>query len=1426
MQYRLYPVGASQHRAVKTNQLRHRKLTRSQGGGLFESFALFHNISDAAMEQQAGPLLCSPSAHQSKMQATIGAGLHCEGVANQWSPYCKDELMSGGEELSFEELRAERYNQNKQKEIEEKMRHLEEQKEQLSQELEKKRLLLLKKSQEVSDSNPPPAAVPFKILDESQCGSEEPAGNSEPSSNELQDDVFLCPGEKGLCMKVQLPPRPGESRQHTQPTGQPGPTSEDLRTEQDSDPGAVCQKTVSKPKKNLSPIQETSMEAGSLTSLGELSAVDPCDPEVHRQLLKLCDITSSQDLHSEQRPLPAVEEDSLLDLGGDIFFIHTRYLDRGSFSLFKGFKATAENECFYMKVDSCSVPWDFHLFNRLKKDSPSADRIPLISCFLFVDGCITIYTPPANHLFTDLADSSPDELCVGIKAISLLQLVLQLHSCSLLHAGLQPSILASCHRGLQDWLFPVDWSSSLDLVLQKDLTSVQQLLSAQTYISLGLLQPTDPPYTVDLVGVAETVYFLLTNDKMIPVKDGRGWTVEQYSSDGPCDIFTRTWRRFFRSLLNGGGGSSTSVLNLSRTCQELRCGSDVEFEEIKAGWVLVLSHVLFCPEGRTRHAAACRQNSAVAPPPPTYLEQGETGTGDVGEEGRGAAERESEENGGKIWTHLDPTARLRWTEQIWPRPDRAGPARPEAEKHQHTPRDNEDDDEDDDGDDEDDEDDDGDDEDDEDDDGDDEDDDGESPEQEEELSFVFSVFSLYFSVLSIMSLTDQHLRCCSSPPTQSTASCFFPWVPSRSRHCVSVAMFRRRKKKHRLEISAPQDFQHRVHTSFDVSTGRYVGLPAQWQSVIDTLRRPRPLVDPSRITNIEPRKTIVRGSFIGHGDYISHVISEMSRVSVTSSNSLRRTSPSARKRAQSLGRLGEQAEDESFNYLEISRRSSSIKAGGSSTYWQDRIRQVHSESGSPKVNRNLQRTKSNSQVSAVPEAVPLSPGSPQRTSYVVEPSVRNGVTGQKQRPTSYHHNLQTAETSKPQLRLRPGPNHLPDLLSSSRETPKRPHSSYDLKVGLCLDLTQLPPSRPRLPPPNSTSSPIITGRVLPQPSPLPSSGFSVSMKHASSPTQESPLQPRTSPTSSPGRPPPSTPERGPQKVTHEQFKEALEMVVNPGDPRVTLENFVKIGEGSTGVVCIARERHSGRQVAVKMMDVKKQQRRELLFNEVVIMRDYQHPNVVQMFQSALVEDELWVIMEYLQGGALTQIIGKTRLNEEQIATVCESVLQALSYLHSQGVIHRDIKSDSILLTLDGRIKLSDFGFCAQISKDVPKRKSLVGTPYWMAPEVISKTPYGTEVDIWSLGIMVVEMVDGEPPYFNETPISAMKKLRDEAAPSVRNIQRVSPVLKDFLDCMLTRNTLQRSTASDMLEHPFLLQASSPRCLVPLVEQHRKRMSFC
>ncbi|XP_027946535.1 serine/threonine-protein kinase PAK 4 isoform X2 [Eumetopias jubatus] len=332
--------------------------------------------------------------------------------------------------------------------------------------------------------------------------------------------------------------------------------------------------------------------------------------------------------------------------------------------------------------------------------------------------------------------------------------------------------------------------------------------------------------------------------------------------------------------------------------------------------------------------------------------------------------------------------------------------------------------------------------------------------------------------------------------------------------------------------------------------------------------------------------------------------------------------------------------------------------------------------------------------------------------------------------------------------------------------------------------------------------------------------------HASEPQLAPPARPVAAPAPAgplaPGPPGPRSPQREPQRVSHEQFRAALQLVVDPGDPRSYLDNFIKIGEGSTGIVCIATVRSSGRLVAVKKMDLRKQQRRELLFNEVVIMRDYQHENVVEMYNSYLVGDELWVVMEFLEGGALTDIVTHTRMNEEQIAAVCLAVLQALSVLHAQGVIHRDIKSDSILLTHDGRVKLSDFGFCAQVSKEVPRRKSLVGTPYWMAPELISRLPYGPEVDIWSLGVMVIEMVDGEPPYFNEPPLKAMKMIRDNLPPRLKNLHKVSPSLKGFLDRLLVRDPAQRATAAELLKHPFLAKAGPPASIVPLMRQNRTR----
>ncbi|CAK1543133.1 unnamed protein product [Leptosia nina] len=288
------------------------------------------------------------------------------------------------------------------------------------------------------------------------------------------------------------------------------------------------------------------------------------------------------------------------------------------------------------------------------------------------------------------------------------------------------------------------------------------------------------------------------------------------------------------------------------------------------------------------------------------------------------------------------------------------------------------------------------------------------------------------------------------------------------------------------------------------------------------------------------------------------------------------------------------------------------------------------------------------------------------------------------------------------------------------------------------------------------------------------------------------------------------------RLTHEQFRAALRLVVSDGDPRETLTGFSKIGKGSTGVVCVATDTRTRRRVAVKMMNLRNQQRRELLFNEVVIMRDYPHPNIVEMYASYLVGNELWVVMEYMAGASLTQIVTRARMDPEQIATVCKQCLKALAFLHGQGVIHRDIKSDSILMTADGRVKLSDFGFCAQVSQELPKRKSLVGTPYWMSPEVVSRLPYGPEVDVWSLGIMVIEMIDGEPPFFNEPPLQAMRRIRDMPPPRPRGASRCPPDLLSFLECALVRDPAQRHSAARLLHHPLLRRAGPPALLVPLM----------
>lgn len=282
-------------------------------------------------------------------------------------------------------------------------------------------------------------------------------------------------------------------------------------------------------------------------------------------------------------------------------------------------------------------------------------------------------------------------------------------------------------------------------------------------------------------------------------------------------------------------------------------------------------------------------------------------------------------------------------------------------------------------------------------------------------------------------------------------------------------------------------------------------------------------------------------------------------------------------------------------------------------------------------------------------------------------------------------------------------------------------------------------------------------------------------------------------------------------------------ICNKGDPSKKYTNLVKIGQGASGGVYTAYEIGTNISVAIKQMNLEKQPKKELIVNEIIVMKDSKHVNIVNFIDSYLLKGDLWVIMEYMEGGSLTDVVTHCILTEGQIGAVCRESLKGLEFLHSNGVIHRDIKSDNILLSMDGNIKLTDFGFCAQINEQNLKRTTMVGTPYWMAPEVVSRKEYGPKVDIWSLGIMIIEMIEGEPPYLNETPLRALYLIATNGTPQLKEPDILSDVLKQFLSKCLTVNQEERSSADELLADIFITEYAEPNdSLAPLVKLARMK----
>ncbi|XP_054253613.1 serine/threonine-protein kinase PAK 3-like [Indicator indicator] len=287
------------------------------------------------------------------------------------------------------------------------------------------------------------------------------------------------------------------------------------------------------------------------------------------------------------------------------------------------------------------------------------------------------------------------------------------------------------------------------------------------------------------------------------------------------------------------------------------------------------------------------------------------------------------------------------------------------------------------------------------------------------------------------------------------------------------------------------------------------------------------------------------------------------------------------------------------------------------------------------------------------------------------------------------------------------------------------------------------------------------------------------------------------------------------KMANEDILDKLRSIVSSGHPQNKYLEAEKLGQGGYGAVYRAVEIATQQEVAIKHMNVRKESER-VLMNEILIVREHKNPNIVNYLDSYVVGDEIWLVLEYLAGGSLADVLTAMYMDEGQIAAVCRESLQGLDFLHSNGIIHRDIKSCNILLGMDGSVKLADFGLCAQITPEQDKRMTYCGTLHWMAPEMVKENPYGPKVDIWSFGITTIEMAEGHPPYAYEARSRVNDLIALNGTPKLQNPDELSAELLDFLHCCLEVDVYRRWSAKDLLQHPFVISAWPVSSLIPLI----------
>nr|XP_040034408.1 STE20-like serine/threonine-protein kinase isoform X1 [Gasterosteus aculeatus aculeatus] len=303
------------------------------------------------------------------------------------------------------------------------------------------------------------------------------------------------------------------------------------------------------------------------------------------------------------------------------------------------------------------------------------------------------------------------------------------------------------------------------------------------------------------------------------------------------------------------------------------------------------------------------------------------------------------------------------------------------------------------------------------------------------------------------------------------------------------------------------------------------------------------------------------------------------------------------------------------------------------------------------------------------------------------------------------------------------------------------------------------------------------------------------------------------------------------KLGPDKKKKQYEHVHRDVNPEEIWDIIGELGDGAFGKVYKAQNKQNKTLAAAKVIDTKTEDELEDYMVEIEILASCDHHHIVKLLDAFYFDGKLWILIEFCAGGAVDAIMLELErpLTEPQIRVVCRQTLEALSYLHENKVIHRDLKAGNILLSLNGEVKLADFGVSAKNTKTFQRRDSFIGTPYWMAPEVVmcetsKDRPYDFKADIWSLGVTLIELAQIEPPNHEMNPMRVLLKIAKSEPPTLMHPSRWSPEFNDFLRRALDKNVDNRWGTQQLLQHPFVTSVTDSKPLRELIAEAKAEVT--